>query len=265
MCPSEGTDSQKGHLHLGASSRSTKTVPLTVLLQMMMIIMMMMMMMMMQSMLVAATLQVPLALSDGTLLDALPAPVQAHSDKTGKTCIVPPNPPGTDAAPAILHAFAECGHNHHNNNNNNNEAAMHHRGRVVFLNATYHIQTVMNTTGLRNVDVDLQGTLRWDNTDLAYWLAHSLPVGYQNQSSAWLLGGESVHWQGHGHGTLDGDGQVWYDFVNGTNNYPGRPHQLTIWGTEDSVFEGLRFVQSQMWSVQYTDYVVKKNICKAEL
>jgi len=42
-------------------------------------------------------------------------------------------------------------------------------------------------------------------------------------------------------------GQVWYDFINGTNNYPGRPHQITITGTQDSVFQRLRFVQSQMW------------------
>lgn len=150
-------------------------------------------------------------------------------------CVVSPTPNGTDSAPAIVDAFRRCGHN-----------SGEDRGKVAFLNETYTIKTVLNTTGLSNVDVDLQGTLLWD-TNIPYWLNHSLPVGYQNQTSAWLFGGDNVSWNGHGYGTFDGNGQVWYDFINGTNNYPGRPHSITITGTKDSVFEGIRFVQSQMW------------------
>lgn len=173
---------------------------------------------------VVAAFQLPLAFSKATLDFA-----------QGKTCVVQPALNGSDSAPAIVQAFQECGHN---------DAAR--RGKVVFLNQTYTVKTVMNTTGLSNVDIDHQGTLLWD-TNISYWLNASLPVGYQNQSSAWLFGGESVSWDGHGYGTLDGNGQVWYDFINGTNNYPGRPHQITITGTQDSVFQRLRFVQSQMW------------------
>lgn len=105
----------------------------------------------------------------------------------------------------------------------------------------------MNTTGLANVDIDLRGTLAWNNSNIPYWLSNSLPVGYQNQSSAWLFGGDSVHWQGHGYGTFNGNGQVWYSFINGRSNYPGRPHQITITGTTNSVFEGINFWRSQMW------------------
>lgn len=119
-----------------------------------------------------------------------------------------------DTSGAIEAAFQKCGHEQGDS-----------RGRVVFKNETYNIRRVMNTTGLSNVDVDIYGTLLWD-TNLQYWLNHSLPVGYQNQSSAWLFGGENVRWNGHGAGTLDGNGQAWYDFINGTNNYPGRPHQV---------------------------------------
>lgn len=158
--------------------------------------------------------------------------------RDSNVCVVEPGADGSDSAPAILEAFERCGHNA--------EGDAGQRGKVVFKNETYHIQSVMNTTGLCNVDVDLQGTLLWDQ-NIPYWLNHSLPVGYQNQSSAWLFGGENVHWDGHGYGTLDGNGQVWYDFVNGTNNYPGRPHQITVTGSRDSVFQGIRFVQSQMW------------------
>lgn len=154
----------------------------------------------------------------------------------GNICVVP-SCGSNDSAPAIIKAFQECGH-----------SSGSERSKVIFKNETYHVKQVMNTTGLRNVDIELHGTLLWD-TNIPYWLNHSLPVGYQNQSSAWLFGGESVHWQGFGYGTLDGNGQVWYDFINGTNNYPGRPHQITITGTTDSVFEGVRFVQSQMWTM----------------
>ncbi|KAJ3734483.1 pectin lyase fold/virulence factor [Lentinula guzmanii] len=166
-------------------------------------------------------------------------------------CVVTPAPNGTDSAPAIVDAFERCGRN-----------SFKSRGKVIFTNTTYTVSSVMNTTNLSNVDIDLQGTLSWNNSDLSYWLSNSLPVGYQNMSSAWLFGGKDIRWDGHGHGTLNGNGQVWYDFNNGTSNYPGRPHQITITGTEDSVFQGIRFIQSQMWTmtVIHSENVLLENI-----
>lgn len=174
------------------------------------------------------------------VLSALSAQAGAlASGDGGKVCVVEPAPRGCDSAPAIEEAFRCCGVDN----------APDRRGRVVFRDAVYDIQTVMNTTGLRYIDVEMDGTtLLWDQ-NIPYWLNASLPVGYQNQTSVWHFGGEGIVWNGFGTGTLDGNGQVWYDFVNGTNNYPGRPHQLTITGARDSVFEGIRFVQSQMWYV----------------
>ncbi|KAA8568095.1 hypothetical protein EYC84_008503 [Monilinia fructicola] len=173
----------------------------------------------------------------------LPTPVLSHpSTEIGsaeeKICIVEPCAGDGDSAPAILQAFQECGHN---------DGVTTH-GTVIFKNETYHIKTVMNTTGLSNLKVDHRGTLLWDQ-NIPYWLNSSLPVGYQNQSSAWLFGGHNIHWDGHGYGTLDGNGEVWYEFINGTNNYPGRPHQITYTGVTDCVFENIRFVQSQMWTM----------------
>lgn len=153
----------------------------------------------------------------------------------GRLCVVQPTG-DDDAAPAIEAAFADCGYNN----------TVDKRGKVVFLNETYNVQSFMNTTYLQNVDIELHGTLLWSK-DIPYWLNASQPVGYQNQSSAWWFGGEGVHWQGFGYGTLDGNGQVWYDFINGQSNYPKRPHQITIRNTTNSLFEGIRFVQSQMW------------------
>ncbi|GAV99728.1 pectin lyase-like protein [Lentinula edodes] len=155
---------------------------------------------------------------------------------------------------AIIDAFERCGRN--------SASSSKSRGRVVFTNTTYTVATVMNTTNLSNLDIDLQGTLSWDNSNLTYWLNNSLPVGYQNQTSAWLFGGEDIRWDGHGHGTLNGNGQVWYDFNNGTSNLIGRPHQITITGTKDSVFEGIRFIQSQMWTmtVIHSENILLENI-----
>ncbi|KAK7723294.1 hypothetical protein SLS57_004488 [Botryosphaeria dothidea] len=150
-----------------------------------------------------------------------------------KECVVQPGGSNaTDDAVAIRQAFQECGHG----------------GKVVFLNETYYVNSVMNTSGLEDVDIELHGKLLW-STDVHYWLNNSLPMGYQNHSTAWIFGGRNVRWQGFGYGTLDGNGQVWYDYAGSVSNYPRRPHQITIWETYDSVFEGLRFVQSQMWTM----------------
>ncbi|KAJ6532763.1 glycoside hydrolase family 28 protein [Mycena vulgaris] len=149
------------------------------------------------------------------------------------TCTVHPSGNFTDDSPAIVDAFSLCGQG----------------GTIVFLNETYWIEKVMNTTGLNDVRIDLSGTLLWSAANISYWLENSLPLGFQNQSSAWFLGGNNIVFDGHGHGTLDGNGQIWYDFTKGVSNLAGRPHALTIWETNNSTFTGIRFVQSQMWCV----------------
>lgn len=68
--------------------------------------------------------------------------------------------PSKDDAPAIREAFQRC----------------HEDSHIVFENTTYYIHTVLNTTGLRNVDVEVLGTLMWDNSDINYWRNNSLYV-----------------------------------------------------------------------------------------
>ncbi|KAH0283700.1 pectin lyase-like protein, partial [Aureobasidium sp. EXF-3399] len=141
--------------------------------------------------------------------------------------------------PAVIRkAFKSCG-----------RAKAGQRNRIVFENTTYTIGSVLETTNLQNVDIELYGTLSWDNSNLDYWLKNSLVVGYQNQSTAWRLGGDSITFNGYGTGTFDGNGDAWYRFINGRSNYPGRPHQLTITDTTNSTFQGLNFLQSQMWTM----------------
>ncbi|KIY70699.1 glycoside hydrolase family 28 protein [Cylindrobasidium torrendii FP15055 ss-10] len=149
-----------------------------------------------------------------------------------KVCFVYPSADGGDDTAAILSAFKECGRG----------------GRVEFGNETYHIESVMNLTDLEDCTIDVKGTLLW-GTDINYWLENSYPIGYQNQSSAWLLGGTGITLSGHGYGTIDGNGQVWYDFNANRSNLAGRPHALTIVDTKDSIIEGMHFVQPQMWTM----------------
>ncbi|KAB8219245.1 pectin lyase fold/virulence factor [Aspergillus novoparasiticus] len=161
-----------------------------------------------------------------------------------ETCVVPAGGSNaTDDAPAIVHAFKKCGRG----------------GKVVFKPTTYHIGSVMNITWLEDVDIDFGGTLLW-GTNIQYWLNHSLPVGYQNQSTAFILGGNNVRIDGHGVGTLDGNGDTWYQWIKeqpNTSNYPGRPHAITFNGLTNSVVRGLRFLRSQMWtmSIIYSHHV----------
>ncbi|KAE8375862.1 pectin lyase fold/virulence factor [Aspergillus bertholletiae] len=166
-----------------------------------------------------------------------------------ETCVVPAGGSNTtDDAPAIVHAFKKCGHG----------------GKVIFKPTTYHINSVMNITWLEDVDIDLGGTLLW-STDIQYWLNHSLSVGYQNQSTAFILGGNNVRIDGHGIGTLDGNGDTWYQWIReqpNTSNYPGRPHAVTFNSLTNSVVRGLKFLRSQMWtmSIIYSHHVEFDNI-----
>ncbi|KAJ7240756.1 glycoside hydrolase family 28 protein [Mycena rebaudengoi] len=156
-----------------------------------------------------------------------------HVVQRQKTCTVYPSGNSTDDSPAIVEAFDLCGQG----------------GRIEFLNETYWIEKVMNTTGLNDAAIDLRGTLLWSAANISYWLNNSLPIGFQNQTSAWFLGGNNILFDGHGYGTFNGNGQIWYDFTKGVSNLAGRPHALTIWNTHNSTFTGIRFVQSQMWTM----------------
>ncbi|OJI99083.1 hypothetical protein ASPVEDRAFT_187031 [Aspergillus versicolor CBS 583.65] len=169
-----------------------------------------------------------------TLLTALPFAAAAIPPR--QTCIVPASGTNkTDDAPAIISAFKRCGRG----------------GKVVFQPTTYYVNSAMNISWLRDVDVDIQGKLLW-STDIPYWLNHSLPVGYQNQSTAWILGGDNVRVNGHGIGTFDGNGDYWYEWIQeqeNTSNYPGRPVALTLSGLTNSVVKGVNFLRSQMWTL----------------
>lgn len=72
------------------------------------------------------------------------SPPTIEERNPSKVCIVPAaGNSSIDDAPAVLKAFDQCGHG----------------GKILFQNTTYHINSVMNTTGLKDCEVDLRGTL----------------------------------------------------------------------------------------------------------
>ncbi|KAJ4490685.1 polygalacturonase [Lentinula aciculospora] len=156
--------------------------------------------------------------------------------RTGKTCTVSASINGSDDAPAILEAFRLCGTN----------------GLIQLHEPLYHIESVMSTTGLSNVEIDLMGTMLW-GTNLTYWVSSGIPLGYLNATTAWALGGDQIVFTGHDVGTLDGNGQLWYNLADGVSNYPGRPINLLVTNATDSLFTGIRFVQSQYWTMAVKD------------
>jgi hypothetical protein len=87
--------------------------------------------------------RVTLILINLWLLYSFSVSTKIEARQSRETCTIQPRKDGSDDSPAILSAFAKCGHG----------------GRVVFLHETYHIARVMNTTGLRDCQIDIQGTL----------------------------------------------------------------------------------------------------------
>lgn len=151
-------------------------------------------------------------------------------------CYVRPDANGGDDAPAIMDAL--------NNRCNSNSF-------VIFPGPVYNIQTNMTTLDLHNVVIHQFGRFLW-STDIDYWLSVSMPVGFQNQSTVWYFGGNNVVWDGWGVGTLDGNGQVWYDWAKSQGNLAHRPMNINFRTLTNSVIRRLRFVQSQMWTMAIT-------------
>lgn len=138
-------------------------------------------------------------------------------------------PSGGEDSDLMIKAFDQCGQN----------------GRITFANEKFQIGKVLNTTGLKNCVVDLQSATLVFSTDIDYWLQNSIGVEFQDQSTAWLIGGRNLTILG---GELDGNGQAWYDENQNQSNQPGRPIALNIFDSEHVLVDGLTFTQPQFWA-----------------
>lgn len=163
---------------------------------------------------------------------------RGYSDTLGrKLCYVPPS-----TSPSHSDAF-------------NIQMALNHdcaeSSLVIFPGPVYHIDAPMNTTVLNDTWIYVLGTFEW-TSNVTYWLQASMPVGFQNQSTVWYFGGEDVVLDGFGNGTLDGNGQTWYDWARDRSNLADRPMNINWRGLRNSVVRRLSFVQSQMWTMATT-------------
>jgi galacturan 1,4-alpha-galacturonidase len=97
------------------------------------------------------------------------------------------------------------------------------------------------------LEIDIQGYVLFSN-DTTYWQAHSFPFIFQNVTSFFKLGGDDVNI--YGGGTLDGNGQVWYDLY-AENIYTLRPVLIGIDGLQNSILSNLNL----RYSPEYYHFV----------
>ncbi|KIJ37292.1 glycoside hydrolase family 28 protein [Sphaerobolus stellatus SS14] len=169
----------------------------------------------------------------------------------GNTCTVIPKGAGQDDAPTILEAFSRCGKNAN-----------------IILNGYYVVGTLLKTIGLQNVNIQLSGTIQY-TPNIAYWSPNSFFLTYQNATTFWLLGGQNLHM--FGGGTIDGNGQVWWDTFASNNNAGtaggssttfARPVPLTIFNSTNVLVENIHQIGSPFWNnfVIGSSFVEYRNI-----
>lgn len=133
-----------------------------------------------------------------------------------------------DDTPQILEAFSQCGQD----------------GTIVIEEGTYHIRQVMDTMDLRNVSIEIYGTLIWSADNLDYWRRASFDVTYAQRQTAWRIGGRDITMRGFGKALFDGNGQAWIDLANGASNLNGRPISLTVWYGTNVWIDGITWYVS---------------------
>ncbi|MCJ1309443.1 hypothetical protein MMC25_003103 [Agyrium rufum] len=150
--------------------------------------------------------------------------VQSHNDGT------------TDDSPYILKALKQC---------NNG-------GHVVFnKHQEYIIGTALNLQFLKHIDIDIQGYVKFTN-DTDYWQANAFKQIFQNATTFFQLGGEDVNV--YGGGTLDGNGQVWYDLY-AKNIYILRPILFGTIGLKTGTISNLNLI----YSPEYYNFVANSS------
>ncbi|KAB5593430.1 putative effector protein [Ceratobasidium theobromae] len=123
---------------------------------------------------------------------------------------------------------------------------------------TLNIASAMNTTGLFDTHLRLEGTLRV-KPDLAYWAGNAFAVPYQKNSAIWLLGGENLVLDGGG--TIDGSGQTWWDARPG-NSTLVPPLTLVVHQAQNVLISNITFYKTPKWAnlVQESENVIYEYI-----
>ncbi|KAI0701363.1 pectin lyase-like protein [Cytidiella melzeri] len=158
---------------------------------------------------------------------------------------------GRDDGPAINAAFQRCAK----------------KGKVT-LDKYYLVDSLLLTTGLDDVEVELSGMLQY-SPNIAKWSPQSYFLEYQNATTFWFLSGQNIHL--YGGGTIDGNGQVWWDTLSSSNNIGtaggssrtfARPIPLTVGNASGVVIEDIWMIGSPFWNnfVYQSQNVTYKNI-----
>lgn len=157
-----------------------------------------------------------------------PGKPSVPSPERTKTCIVKANGKGKDDSANILKAIKDC---------NNG-------GHVVFPKGqNFTIGTALDLTFLKHIDLDIQGYVQFTN-DTNYWQKNGFFQTFQNATTFFQLGGEDVNV--YGGGTLDGNGQVWYDLY-ASDIYILRPILFGTIGLHGGVISDLKLRYSPQW------------------
>ncbi|TDZ34234.1 Exopolygalacturonase X-2 [Colletotrichum spinosum] len=187
--------------------------------------------------LVAATVLAPFAsaanCSAPTRPDIKPTPYHPgrafpESAPRNKTCAVTPLGDDGDDAANILKAFQDC-----------------NKGGTVVLDDTYNICSPLDLTFLQSIDVAITGTVGFCD-DIESWLPRTFKYAFQGSSAMWVFGGNDVNIYGNGVGTLQGNGQKWWDRF-ATNATLERPILFVTDGLNGGSVTGLKMVNSPMW------------------
>ncbi|KDQ58920.1 glycoside hydrolase family 28 protein [Jaapia argillacea MUCL 33604] len=168
-----------------------------------------------------------------------------------KVCQVKAIGGGQDDGPNINAAFAECA-----------------TGGTVVLDGYYVVDSLLFTTGLTNVNIELSGTVQY-TPDIAKWSPQSYFMTFQNATTFWFLSGTGIHL--YGGGTLDANGQVWWDAfalnpnagtAGGSSRSFARPVPLTVGNSTNVTIEGLTMIGSPFWNnfVYQSSYVTYTGI-----
>ncbi|PSR76762.1 hypothetical protein PHLCEN_2v8214 [Hermanssonia centrifuga] len=154
-----------------------------------------------------------------------------------------------DDGPAINAAFQKCA-----------------RGGKVVLDKFYIVDSLLFTTDLHDVEIELSGTIQY-TPNIEKWSPDSYFLTYQNATTFWFLSGEKI--QMHGGGTIDGNGQVWYDALanssdtgtaGGSSRTFARPVPLTVGNASHVHIEDITIVNSPFWYAGEVDIVANVTI-----
>ncbi|PSR73357.1 hypothetical protein PHLCEN_2v10792 [Hermanssonia centrifuga] len=113
-------------------------------------------------------------------------------------------------------------------------------------------------TGLQNTHISVQGTIKF-NPNIPYWSGNGFFIPFQTQITFWLLGGNNLVLDGGG--TLDGQGQAWYDAF-AKNSSLARPITLTLYQAKNVTVENLHMINSPEWVnlVNEGEQIVYRNL-----